>query len=181
MTPLLLSALFKKKIGKYNRFGLPWSLSGKESSCQCRRCGFDPWVRKIPCRRKWQPTLVVLPGESHGQRSLVGYSPRGLKRVGYNLAIKQQQITALQCCVSFCCKTKRISNMYTYIPSLWDLLPSPSHPSRSSQSTNMSSRCYAAASHHLFYTWWCMYVDSHLPAHPTLIHSSFFLTLSIVD
>ena len=39
------------------------------------RDGFDPWVRKIPWRRAWQPTPVFLPGESHGQRSLVGYSP----------------------------------------------------------------------------------------------------------
>ena len=44
-----------------------------------RRPGFDPWVGKIPWRRKWQPTPVFLPGESHGQRSLVGYSPRGRK------------------------------------------------------------------------------------------------------
>ena len=36
-----------------------------------------PWVKKIPWRRKWQPTPVFLPGQSHGQRSLVGYSPRG--------------------------------------------------------------------------------------------------------
>ena len=63
-----------------------WSLSGgirgKESTCQCRRqktCGFDPWVRKIPWRRKWQSTPVFLPGESHGQRSLTGYSPWGHK------------------------------------------------------------------------------------------------------
>ena len=35
------------------------------------RSGFDPWVGKIPWRRKWQPTPVSLPGESHGQRSLV--------------------------------------------------------------------------------------------------------------
>ena len=40
-----------------------------------KRCGFDPWVGKIPWRRKWQPTAVFLPGESHGQGSLVGYSP----------------------------------------------------------------------------------------------------------
>ena len=39
------------------------------------RPGFDPWVGKIPWRRKWQPTPVPLPGESHGGRSLVGYSP----------------------------------------------------------------------------------------------------------
>ena len=42
----------------------------------------DLWVKKIPGRRKWQPTPVFLPGESHGQRSLVGYSPRGLKESG---------------------------------------------------------------------------------------------------
>ena len=41
--------------------------------------GFDPWVGKIPWRRAWQPTLVFLPGESHGQRSLAGYSPGGCK------------------------------------------------------------------------------------------------------
>ena len=53
-------------------------LSGKESACQCRRHrrhGFDPWVRKISWRRKWQSTLVFLLGKFHGQRSLVDYSP----------------------------------------------------------------------------------------------------------
>ena len=40
---------------------------------------FDPWVGKIPCRRAWQPTPVFLPGQSHGQRSLEGPSPRGHK------------------------------------------------------------------------------------------------------
>ena len=51
----------------------------KESTCQYRRPGFDPWVGKIPWRRKWQPTPVFLPGKSHGQRHLVGYSPWGHK------------------------------------------------------------------------------------------------------
>ena len=58
--------------------GLPTRLSGKESAGQCRRrkrFGFSPWVGKIPWRRKWQPSPVFLPGKSHGQRSLVGYSP----------------------------------------------------------------------------------------------------------
>ena len=50
-------------------------LSGKESVCQHRRYGFDPWVRKIPWRRKRQPTPVFLHGQSHGERSLKGYSP----------------------------------------------------------------------------------------------------------
>ena len=52
-------------------------LSGKESTCQCRRPGFDPWVWKIPWRRKWQPTPVVSPGKPRGWRSLVSYSSWG--------------------------------------------------------------------------------------------------------
>ena len=59
-------------------FGLSRWCSGKEPSCQCRRhrrCESDPWVRKLACRRKWQPDTVFSPGESHGQRSLAGYSP----------------------------------------------------------------------------------------------------------
>ena len=59
-------------------------LRGKKSACQCRswkRCGFDPWVGKIPWNRKWQPAPVFLPGKSHGQRSLVGYSPCGCKEL----------------------------------------------------------------------------------------------------
>ena len=59
------------------KLGPPWRLRDKESVCQCQRRGFDPWVRKLPWRRKWLPTSVFLPGESHGQRSLVGCSPRG--------------------------------------------------------------------------------------------------------
>ena len=46
---------------------------------QCGRPGLNPWVGKIPWRRKWQSTPVLLPGESHGWRSLVSYSPRGCK------------------------------------------------------------------------------------------------------
>ena len=51
---------------------------GKEHACRCRRQESDPWVGKIPpWRRKRQPTPIFLPGESRGQRSLVGYSPWG--------------------------------------------------------------------------------------------------------
>ena len=54
---------------------------GKESACQCRRPRFHPWIGKIPWRREWQPTWVLLPGESHGQRSPVVYSPWGHKKL----------------------------------------------------------------------------------------------------
>ena len=43
---------------------------------EMQETGFDPWVRKILWRRKWQPTPVFLPGKSHGQRSLAGYTPK---------------------------------------------------------------------------------------------------------
>ena len=45
-----------------------------DSCLQCRRSRFNPWAGKIPWRRKWQPTPVFLPGDSHGRRSLAGYS-----------------------------------------------------------------------------------------------------------
>ena len=59
-------------------------MSGKESSCQCRRHKrreFDLWVGKISQRRKWQPTPVFLPGKFHGQRCLMGYSLWGRKEL----------------------------------------------------------------------------------------------------
>ena len=62
--------------------GFPGGVSGKEPTWQCRRhkrLKFNPWVRKIPWRRAWQPTPVFLPGESPGQRKLVGYRPWGLR------------------------------------------------------------------------------------------------------
>ena len=68
----------------FHVLGFPGGTSGKDLTCQCRRhkrCRFDPWVGKIPWRRAWQPTPGFLPGESHGQRSLAGYSPQGCKEL----------------------------------------------------------------------------------------------------
>ena len=61
-----------------HKMGFPDGASGKEPVCQCRRhkrCRFNSWVGKIPWKRAWPPTLVFLPGESHGQGSLAGYRP----------------------------------------------------------------------------------------------------------
>ena len=58
---------------------LRWRSGKKKSTCRCS--GLDSWVEKIFWSRKWQPTPLFLPGKSHGQRSLVGYSPWG-RRVG---------------------------------------------------------------------------------------------------
>ena len=74
----------------------PGGTNGKEPTSECRRDKrheFDPWVGKIPWRRKWQPTPVFLPGKSYGQRSLVGYNPWGHKRVGHDWATKQLSST----------------------------------------------------------------------------------------
>ena len=72
---------------KINRQEFQW-LSGKEFACNVRDFqghGFNPWVGKMSWRRKWQPIPVFLSGESHGQRSLVDYSPWDLKRVRQDL------------------------------------------------------------------------------------------------
>ena len=65
--------------------GLPGRLSGNEST----RCGLHPWVGKSPWRRTWQRTPAFLPGESHGQRSLAGYRPRGRRESG-TIVTKEQ-------------------------------------------------------------------------------------------
>ena len=62
----------------YIYMDIPAGDSGKESACKSRRCKrsrFDTWFRKIPWRRAKQTTPVFLPGESHGQRNMVGYNP----------------------------------------------------------------------------------------------------------
>ena len=76
----------------YKQYGFPSGTSGEESTCQCRRhkrCRFDPYVGKIPWRRAWQPTPVFLPGESQGQRSMVGYRPQAHKESDMNEATQR--------------------------------------------------------------------------------------------
>ena len=102
--------------------GFPGGASGKEPACQCRRHkrrGFDPLVEKMPWRRKWHPAPVFLPGESHGQRILVGYSPWG------RTELDTTKVTAQHSTPSWA--------------------PPAFHLSRSSHSTGLSSLCYTAA------------------------------------
>ena len=65
-------------LGKLN-VGFPSGSDGKDSTCNVGDPGLIPGVGKIPWRRKWVPIPVLLPGEFHEQRSLVGYSPWGCK------------------------------------------------------------------------------------------------------
>ena len=75
--------------------GLSWWLSGKESACQCRRCGFDPCIGKIPWRKTWESTSLFLPGKFHGERSLADCSPCGCQRLGHYLVTKLKVMTNL--------------------------------------------------------------------------------------
>ena len=82
----------KRQFGKfYILFWLCWGLSGKESTSQGRTLGYELWVRKIIWRRKWQPTPIFLPGQSHGQRSLTGYSPWGYDLVTVTVTVRGRQ------------------------------------------------------------------------------------------
>ena len=83
---------------------MPGGAKGKDSSCQCRRYKrhrFSSWVRKIPWRKKWQPAPVFLLGKFHGQKSLVGYSSRGL-RVRHEGATEKTQ-SEDNCFTILCC------------------------------------------------------------------------------
>ena len=76
-------------------------------SLQGNRCGFDPWVRKTSWRMEWHPIPLLLPGKSHGQWNLVGYSPWGHKRVRHNLATAAAVLR--QSCLTLCNPTDNSS------------------------------------------------------------------------
>ena len=105
---------------------LPWWLSGKEPTYQCggcQRCGFNPRVGKIPWRRAWQPTPVFLPRESHGQRSLVGYSPLSCKELDTTegLRIYTSSVcihTSIHYIHTFCMSICKCTCMYIYTRAL---------------------------------------------------------------
>ena len=83
LTSPLFVVCFRQELSFF--VGIPGGANGKEHACQSKRYkrhGFDPWIRKIPWRRPWQLTAGFLPGKSHGQRSLVGYSPWSRKESG---------------------------------------------------------------------------------------------------
>ena len=79
--------------------GLPGGANSKESTCQCKKLKkhvLDPLVGKMPWNKKWQPTPVFLPGESHGQKSLVSYSPWGRKELDTSEVLSTEHIYITQ-------------------------------------------------------------------------------------
>ena len=80
---------------------------GKESACQCRRCGFNPWVGKIPWRGKWQPASVFLPEKFHGQRSQGGCSSWGSKEL--------DMTERLSACTHACTHTHTHTHKYSTV------------------------------------------------------------------
>jgi len=94
-----------------NLYRLPRWLSGKESACQCRRCCFDPWVGKIPWRRKWQPTPVFLLGESHRQRSLVGNGPWGQRQLDTTSNWARTHTVSTAAATNFSCKSEPLGEL----------------------------------------------------------------------
>ena len=84
---LFYAQLMNNQVLMYSTWASQVALVLKNLACQsrrCKRCEFDPRIGKIPRRRKWQLTPGYLPGESHAQRSLGGYSRQGLKRVRHD-------------------------------------------------------------------------------------------------
>ena len=105
--------------------GFPGGASGKEPTCQCwghKRCKFDPWVRKIPWKRAWQRTPAFLPGESHGQRSLVGS-----KRVGHNWLTNTFRLSAIVLAEDLAIPSLCVCLFLIFILhcGIWDLVSQP--------------------------------------------------------
>ena len=88
---------------------------GKVSAYNVGRPGFKPWVKKIPWRRKWQPTAVFLPGKSHGQRSLVGYSPWGCKESDMTVTSLSFFFLSSMCVFLY---SKKLPTYYSFVTSL---------------------------------------------------------------
>ena len=100
---------------------LPQWLRGKESTCQCMRhtrCGFDPWVRKTPWRRAWQPTVFLL-GKSYGQRSPVGYIPWDHKELDMTEATEHTYICVYVYMYIYRQTYTQTHKLKKYIPKKW--------------------------------------------------------------
>ena len=91
----------------------PGGLEGKVSACNARDPGSIRGSGRFPWRRKWQPTPVFLPGESHEWRSMVGYSPRGLKESD---TTEQLHFLSFSCCGVWALGCTGFSSCSSWVP-----------------------------------------------------------------
>ena len=121
-----------------HRVGHDWSdLAAAAAACRrCKRHGFDSWVGKIPWRREWQPSPVFLPGEIHGQRNLVDYSPWGCKSpTGFSDYTTTTTTVFCWCCLASRGSPRSTTGLESNLRRQWHptavLLPGKSHGLRS--------------------------------------------------
>ena len=136
----------RKIIAGFRHYSHKLGGSDYKSIClQCKRPRFDPWVWKITWRRKWQPTPVLLPGKSHGPRSLVGYSPWGLKESDMTDRLHFTSLTSYWLLFFFLALVPTFLSME--IHSTWDIaIKMLSHACF----TPVNSIC----SQYMYYIWW---------------------------
>ena len=131
---------------------------------QCGRPGFDPWVRKIPWKRKWKPNPVFLPGEYHGQRSLPGYKELDRTEVTEHAHTQSVYILNYLCVMINCCFCSSVSQLCLSLCDPMDCsmpgLPVPHHLSEFAQ---VYVYCIS---------------DTILPSHPLMTSSPSILNLS---
>ena len=92
-------------------------------SLQCRKPRFNPWVRKIPQRKKWQTTLLFLPGKFHGQKSLASYSPWGRKKLNITEQLNTHTHTHTHSCARwYLGRTRwRVTGHFPLVLLLWHI------------------------------------------------------------
>ena len=153
----------------------------KESACNAGGPRFDPWVRKVPWRRQWQPAPVLLPGESYGQRSLAGYSPCGRKELdmtewlilSLSLTVNLHRFTAALLW-SICLVNKRICAkciccLYNALKTLTVSLKGTSLMSYLERNCFYLVYSYSAGT----MLWYCFLIASNAPTYPHNTSNSF--------
>ena len=141
---------------------ITWWLGQQRVHLQCRRPRLDPWVGKIPWRREWQPTLVFLPGEVHGQRSLVDYHRWGLElslHVAYTCTYVCMYMTPvfMYTCHNICVYAYTYTTWEEHKLALWFWYSKPLH--FTSSDSSLGDR------HIYSFVLWCYFRSSHTHFH----------------
>ena len=117
--------------------GFPGGSDGRGPACQCRRPRFNPWVGKMPWRRRWQPTPVFLPGESSGTEEPGGLQSTGSGRIGHDRSDLAHML-----------HPHAFSPFATLLIRFLHVDPSP--PSEPSDPLELSEQTWNTATHHRY-------------------------------